>query len=273
MDIEVIPHSGALGAEVRGVDLARLSGGQFEVVHQALLVHGYIFFRAQDLSPGQLRTLARRWGDLHVHPYMPGLDEYPEVIEIVKKESDVHTFGGSWHTDQMFTDTPAMGTMLYAKEIPPAGGDTLFGNLYLAYETLSDGMKAVIGNLRTVNIYDKKRKRATEMQKKVVAEDAPAQTAVHPLVRPHGETGRPVLYLSYERITRYIEGMTEQESRPILDFLRQHATRPEFTSRLRWEVGTLAFWDNRCVQHMAVNDYHGHRRVMHRVTVRGERTH
>lgn len=273
MAVEIIPSSPALGAEIRGVDLARLSDDGFGVVHQALLDHGYVFFRQQDLTPARFKALGERWGELHTHPYIPGLRGFPEIIEIVKRESDVHTFGGAWHTDQMFTNTPAMGTMLYAKEVPPAGGDTLFGNLYLAYESLSTGMRQLITQLRTVNIYDKRRKRAAEMQKKVVDVNAPAEVAIHPLVRPHAETGKPVLYISYDRITRQIEGMTEAESRGLLDYLRDHATRAEFTSRLRWEPGTLAFWDNRCVQHLAINDYHGHRRVMLRLTVRGERTH
>ena len=190
----------------------------------------------------------------------------------MKNPEDTHTFGGQWHTDQMFTPTPAMGTMLYAKEVPEAGGDTLFGNLYLAYDALSDGMKAAIANLRTFNLYDKKRGRSSVMKGKLKEPEKPAEPAIHPLVRPHGETDKPVLYICYDRITRHIVDWTPEESRPLLNYLRAHATRPEFTCRLRWEPGTLAFWDNRCVQHMALNDYHGYRRVMHRITIRGERT-
>ena len=202
---------------------------------------------------------------------MPGLPDHPEIIEIEKLE-DTHTFGGQWHTDQMFTPTPAMGTMLYAKEVPEAGGDTLFGNLYLAYDALSDGMKAAIANLRNFNLYDKQKGRSSVMKGKLKEPEKPAEPAIHPLVRPHGETDKPVLYICYDRITRHIVDWTPEESRPLLDYLRAHATRPEFTCRLRWEPGTLAFWDNRCVQHMALNDYHGYRRVMHRITIRGERT-
>ena len=193
-------------------------------------------------------------------------------LEIVKNPEDTHTFGGQWHTDQMFTPTPAMGTMLYAKEVPEAGGDTLFGNLYLAYDALSDGMKAAIANLRTFNLYDKKKGRSSVMKGKLKEPEKTAEPAIHPLVRPHGETDKPVLYICYDRITRHIVDWTPEESRPLLNYLRAHATRPEFTCRLRWEPGTLAFWDNRCVQHMALNDYHGSRRVMHRITIRGERT-
>jgi taurine dioxygenase len=278
MSLESIPLSGAMGAEVRGADLREVDDDTFAEIHNTLLDHGMIFFRDQDITPTQQLPLAKRRGEPYFHPYMPGLRDHPEIIEIVKNPGDTNTFGGNWHTDQMFTPTPSMGTMLYAKEVPAAGGDTMFGNLYLAYDSLSDGMKAAIAELSTVNLYDKKKGRSVAMKGKLTepgkpAEPAePAEPAIHPLVRLHGETGKPVLYICYEWITRHIEGMTPEESRPLLDYLRTHATRPEFTCRLRWEVGTLAFWDNRCTQHMSLNDYHGHRRVMHRITIRGEHT-
>ena len=272
MTLEAIPLSGAMGAEIRGANLRDIDDETFADIHKILLDHGMIFFRDQDITPTQQLIFAKRWGEPHFHPYMPGLPDHPEIIEIVKNPEDTHTFGGQWHTDQMFTPTPAMGTMLYAKEVPEAGGDTLFGNLYLAYDALSDGMKAAIANLRTFNLYDKKRGRSSVMKGKLKEPEKPAEPAIHPLVRPHGETDKPALYICYDRITRHIVDWTPEESRPLLDYLRAHATRPEFTCRLRWEPGTLAFWDNRCVQHMALNDYHGSRRVMHRITIRGERT-
>ncbi len=268
---DVRPIAGALGAEVHGVDLAEdLDDKAFDAIHQALLDHGVIFFRDQDITPAQQLALAKRWGSVHLHPHIPSLPDYPGIMEIVKDVDDVHTLGGRWHTDQMFTPTPARATMLYAKEVPPAGGDTLFANLYSAYDTLSDGMKEMIGGLRTVNQYNKKKGRAAAMQ--VTDPDQEPETAEHPLVRPHGETGRDVLYISYDGITRRLAGMTDAESRPLLDYLLDHASRPEFTCRFRWAPGSLALWDNRCVLHMAVNDYHGHRRVMHRITIEGERT-
>ena len=272
MTLEAIPLSGAMGAEVRGADLRNVDDETFAQIHSILLGHGMVFFRNQDITPTQQLAFAKRWGEPHFHPYMPGLPDHPEIIEIVKNPADTNTFGGNWHTDQMFTPTPSMGTMLYAKEVPQAGGDTLFGNLYLAYDSLSQGMKAAIANLHTYNLYDKRKGRSSIMKEKLKEPEKPAAPAEHPLVRPHGETGKPVLYISYDRITRHIVNWTPEESRPLLDFLRAHATRPEFTCRLHWEPGTLAFWDNRCVQHMALNDYHGHRRVMHRITIRGEST-
>ncbi len=268
---DVQPISGALGAEVHGVDLAEdLDDDTFGAVHQTLLDHGVIFFRDQDITPAQQLALAKRWGSLHLHPHIPSLPDHPGIMEIVKDVDDVHTLGGKWHTDQMFTATPTRATMLYAKEVPPAGGDTLFANLYLAYDALSDGMKEMIGGLRTVNVYNKKKGRAAAMQ--VTNPDEEAPPAVHPLVRPHNETGRNALYLCYNDITRRFDGMTDEESRPLLDYLVDHATRPEFTCRFRWAPGSLALWDNRCVLHLAVNDYHGYRRVMHRITIQGEPT-
>ena len=268
MDIRRI--AGALGAEVTGIDVSRLSDGEFAAVHAALLKYGVLVLRVQSLTPAAQLAFARRWGEPHFHPYMPGLPDQPEVIEIVKARTDRHTFGGNWHTDQMFTDTPARVTMLYAKEVPSAGGDTLFASLYGAFDALSPGLQGALRGLRTVNIYDKQKKRANAM--KVTAPDEPAAEVEHPLVRVHSETGREALYISYDRITRRIAGMTDDESRPLLDYLCDVATRPELTCRVRWDVGTLVVWDNRSVQHMAINDYHGHRRVMHRITIRGEPT-
>jgi len=267
----VKPIVGALGAEISGIDLSEpLDDATFGQIHQVLLDHGVIFFRDQDITPEQQLGFAKHWGDIHLHPHIPGLPDTPEILEIVKDKDDVHTLGGYWHTDQMFTPTPVMATMLYAKQVPPQGGDTLFTNAYLAYETLSDGMKAMLAPLRTVNRYEMKKQRAAAMQVRAIDEE-PVQ-AEHPLIRTHSETGRKTLYISYAGITRRIAGMTDAESAPLLGYLRDHATRPEFTCRFRWAVGSLAIWDNRCVQHLAVNDFHGHRRVMHRITIKGERT-
>ena len=269
--IEVHPLTGAMGAEIHGVDLSRDMDSQtFGTVHQAVLDHGVIFFREQTMTPAQQMAYARRWGNVHLHPHMPCLADHPGIIEIVKKEDDTTVFGANWHTDQMFTPTPARYTILYAKQIPPVGGDTLFANLHQAYDALSDGMKAMIANLRTLSIYDKKKKRPAAMTP--TAPEVDPEPYEHPLVRQHPETGRKALYLCHIGITRQIVGMSEEESRPLLTYLLQHATRPEFTCRFRWEVGSLAMWDNRRALHYPVNDYYGYRRVMHRITIEGEHT-
>ncbi len=269
--LEINPIAGALGAEIHGLDLADpLDDVTFQQIHQALLDYSVVFFRDQKITPEQQLAFAKHWGDIHFHPHIPGLEGTPEVFEIVKKEDDIHTLGGEWHTDQMFTPTPVRATMLYAKQVPPQGGDTLFANAYLAYETLSDGMKNMLAGLRTVNTYNMKKKRAAAMKVNDINEEA--SEVEHPLIRTHSETGRKALYLSYKGITTRIAGMTDAESEPILGYLRQHMTRPEFTCRFQWQEGSLGVWDNRCVQHLAVNDYNGYRRVMHRITINGEAT-
>ncbi|MDA0662442.1 MAG: TauD/TfdA family dioxygenase [Proteobacteria bacterium] len=270
--LDIQPISGAMGAEVSGVDLAQpLDDQTFGEIYQALLDHCAIFFRDQDITPAQQVAFARRFGDIHLHPHIRGLPDQPEVFPIIKDVDDVSNLGDSWHTDQMFTDTPVRVTMLYAKEVPPFGGDTLFANAALAYDNLSDGMKAMLAGLSTRNQYNKKKPRAAAMKVEAVEEEAPQ--AVHPLIRVHRETGRNVIYISYDGITRNIVGMTEEESRPLLDYLRHHVARPEHTCRFRWQAGTLGLWDNRSVQHLAINDYHGYRRVMHRITAGPEASH
>jgi taurine dioxygenase len=270
MEIEAL--SGTIGAEIQGLDLSQLNDDAFARVHDALLEHGVLVFRDQVLRPGQMREFAARWGEIHHHPYLAGLPEHPEIIEIVKEAGERNRFGAHWHTDQIFTPTPAMATMLYAREVPPVGGDTLFASLYHAHDALSDGMREMLGGLRTYSIYNKDRPRSRRMADKVTERETPAEPALHPLIRVHPETGRRALYLSDTQTTRHIDGMTEAESRPLLDYLLTHATRPEFTCRVRWNVGTLAIWDNRRLLHMALDDYLDHRRVMHRITIKGEAT-
>ena len=269
--IEIKPLTAAMGAEILGIDLSRELGEHtFNALHQALLDHGAIFFHDQHITPAQQMAFAKRWGNVHHHPHMPCLEAHPGIIEIVKKEDDTTVFGANWHTDQMFTPTPARLTILYAKQVPPIGGDTLFANLYQAYDTLSPGMRAMIADLRTISIYDKKKTRPAAMTPTAI--DVDAQPAEHPLVRQHPETGRKALYLCHIGITRQIAGMSEEESRPLLTYLINHASRPEFTCRFRWQVGSMVVWDNRCTLHYPVNDYFGYRRVMHRITIEGERT-
>ncbi len=269
--LDIRPLTGGMGAEIHGVDLSReMDDATFSSINQVLLDHGVIFFRGQTISPAHQMAFAKHWGEIHLHPHMRCLPDHPGIIEVVKKETDTTVFGANWHTDQMFTPTPARVTMLYAKQVPPVGGDTLFANLHRAYDTLSDGMKAMIANLRTLSIYDKKKKRPAAMTPTAPEEDPLPYE--HPLVRHHPETGRKALYLCHIGITHQIVGMTPEESRPLLLYLMQHATQPEFTCRFRWDVGSMAVWDNRRALHYPVNDYYGHRRVMHRITVKGEST-
>lgn len=275
--ISVHRVAGALGAEISGVDLSQdLPDQVIEEIRCALLDHLVIFFRDQDLTPQRQLAFARRWGEIHLHPFMVGMPDCPEVLEIRKTPADKRNFGGSWHTDQMFSPRPAMGTMLYAKQVPRVGGDTMFSNQYLAYDTLSDGMKRMISGLRGVCVGDKKRggvsrldfNAATIAMKTVEPPREVQTTSAHPLVRTHPETGRKSLYVGNH--VHRIEGMTDEESAPIIQYLRDHSVRTEYTCRFRWGNGSVAFWDNRCTQHNAINDYPAETRVMHRVTIQGD---
>jgi taurine dioxygenase len=276
--LDVTPISGALGAEVAGVDLARdVSAAVLGEIRAALLEHQVIFFRDQDLTPERQLAFARRWGEIHLHPFMQGMESLPEVLRIVKTPADKTNFGGSWHTDQMFSPRPAMGTMLYAKQVPSAGGDTLFASQYLAYEALSPGMQRMLAEVRVVARGDhfkghdgKSRKDyfADKLAMQVKDPGAVQTVSAHPLIRTHPETGRKALYIGGH--VHELEDMREEESAPLIDYLMKHATRPEFTCRFRWENGSLAFWDNRCVQHFAVNDYPAETRIMHRITICGD---
>ena len=277
--IEVEPVSGSVGAVLHGVDLGNLDDQTFDEVHQAWMEHCVVFFRDQAITPEQQIAFARRIGDIHFHPYMRGLDEHPEILEIVKEPNDGYTFGSVWHTDQMFNPQPAMATMLYAKEVPARGGDTMFSNQYLAYETLSAPMRDAISAIRTFNVGDgfrrdsEKSSRAERyasnpiMQAKIRDPGNVPTEAAHPLIRTHPETARKVLYIGNH--TQTLDGFDEKEANVLIDFLRNHSAQPEFTCRFRWEVGSLALWDNRCVQHQALADYNDRRR-MHRITIAGD---
>lgn len=271
--ITVHPIAGTMGAEIRGVDLANLSDEVFAELKAAWLEHQVVVLRDQDITPEQQLAFAHRFGDIHLHPFMNGMDDHPEILEIVKEATDTYTFGAAWHTDQMFNPKPAMATMLYAKETPSAGGDTMFANMYAAYDALSDGMKAMLKGVKTWCVGGKQANRASRyatnaaMASKVKDPGDLQTESAHPLFRTHPETGRTALYVGSH--VQSLDGFTEAESRPLIDYLRAHSIRPEFTCRVHWEPGTLTLWDNRCVQHYAVPDYNERRR-MHRITIAGD---
>ena len=277
--LDVRPVAGSIGAEIHGVNLAELDDRTFAEIHAAWLEHQVVFFRDQDISPEQQIALAHRFGDIHLHPFMRGMDDHPEILEIVKAPSDPRTFGSVWHTDQMFNPKPAKATMLYAKETPAAGGDTMFANMYAAYEHLSPGMQALVAGLKTFNVGDRFKHnggksraerygQGSNMGAKVRDPGNVVTESTHPLVRTHPETGKKALYIGSH--TQGLHGFDEAEAEPLVEFLREHATRPEFTCRFRWQVGSMAIWDNRCVQHCALSDYPNERRRMHRITIAGD---
>ena len=268
--------SGSLGAEVSGVDLSgELDDRTIDAIRAGLLEHLVLVFRGQSLEPGVLATFARRFGPLNRHPYVRPLDGHPDVFRIVKEPEDVHHFGNGWHSDLSYAERPALATMLYATELPPYGGDTLFADMRAAYRALSDGMRctldglvAVFSNERTYGPDAARFKQGVKRME--VAQQATIATVEHPVVRTHPETGVKALYLNPLHTVRF-KDMIAEESQPLIDWLCRHATRPEFLCRVQWQPGSLAFWDNRATMHYAVDDFAGHRRVMTRVTLEGDR--
>ena len=263
--MEVRRIAGALGAEILGVDLSK--DFPEKEIRAAFLEHQVIFFRNQQLDPAQFMAFARTMGTPVEYPFVKGIEGFPQVIEVKKLEHEKHNFGGIWHSDTAYLQQPPMGSMLLAREIPPYGGDTEFASQYLAYEALSDGMKRLLGGLIGVNASSKAD--VTRTREDRVKEYSEHYEAEHPVVRTHPQTGRKALYVNRGHTVRF-RGMTEAESAPLLEFLFRHQVKPEFTCRFQWRVGSLAFWDNRCTQHNPINDYHGHRRVMHRITLAGD---
>jgi taurine dioxygenase len=272
--LEIHPIAGALGAEIGGIDLTQeLDGETVSAIRRAWLEHLVIFFRGQRLTSEQFLGLARRFGEVVEYPFIKGIDGFPEITPVVKLEDEKVNFGGLWHTDTAYLECPPMGTMLIAREVPTFGGDTLFANMYLAYETLSAGMRRLLDGLVAVNSSakaDVTKTREDRIRDGAKADAKPEYVAEHQVVRTHPETGRKALYVNGGHTVRF-KDMTEAESTPLLAYLFAHQHRPEFTCRFRWEIGSIAFWDNRCTQHNPINDYHGHRRVMHRVTLAGDK--
>jgi taurine dioxygenase len=269
--IEVQPVAGALGAEVRGVNVAAaLDDGVIAEIRQALLDHLVIFFRDQKLGPQEQLAFARRFGDPVEYPQLKGLPECPLITPVLKLPGEQINFGGVWHSDTTYLARPPMASMLYAVEIPPYGGDTIFANQYLAYETLSDGLRRTLDGLVGVNTSTKADASKTrEDRLKEAGVEMKVLTSEHPVARTHPETGRKALFVNQGH-TACFRGWTEEESRPLLEYLFHHQVRPELTCRFQWQPGSVAFWDNRCAQHNAVNDYAGFKRLMHRVTLAGD---
>jgi taurine dioxygenase len=266
--------AGALGAELTDVDLRQpLSPAQASEIRAALLDHQVIFLRRQDLTPQQFLNFANAMGEPIDYPFIKGLPDHPQIIEVKKLEHETSTVGGIWHSDTTYLQLPPMGSMLLSREVPPYGGDTQFANQYLAYETLSPTMKEMLAPLVGVSSSakaDVSKTREDRIRSDGTGAAAQHLLAEHPVVRTHPETGRKALYVNVAH-TAGIRGMTDDESAPLLEFLFRHQVRSEFTCRFVWEPDCVAFWDNRCTLHNPVNDYHGFRRVMQRITLKGDR--
>ncbi|HEX4880799.1 MAG TPA: TauD/TfdA family dioxygenase, partial [Porticoccaceae bacterium] len=232
-----------------------------------------LFFRDQKLTPDQQLAFTARFGELEKYPFLPGIEGYPLIAPVLKLAHETVNFGGLWHSDTTYLETPAAGATLYAIEIPPLGGDTLFANMVLAHETLPEDIKARIQGLKVVNSSAKADVTKTrEDRLKEVGDSAPRQefVSIHPVVRTHPETGEKILYVNEGHAIRF-DGWTEADSLPLLEALYKHQRKPEFQCRFRWSPGALAMWDNRSCQHYPVNDYHGYRRLLHRISLKGDR--
>lgn len=266
--------AGALGAELSDIDLSTpLDPECVEEVKNALHEFGVIVLRNQSITPQQYLNFAQCFGEILPYPMVQGLPDFPDIVPVLKKEDEKVNFGGLWHSDTAYLEKPPMGSMLLALELPSKGGDTIWSNMMMAYETLSDGMKEMLDGLIAINSAKKGSAAATreDRRKDAARDDSGLQTtAEHPVVRTHPATGKKSLYVNFGHTTHF-KGMTEAESAPILNYLFNHQTRPEFTCQLHWEVGTIAFWDNRITQHNPINDYHGYRRLLHRITLAGEK--
>lgn len=270
--LEIRRVAGALGAEIGGVDLSKpLADGAVAAIRKALVEHQVIFFRDQDLSPEQQLAFGRRFGPLNIHPYVSGMADHPEVMEIIKEPSDKTNFGGGWHSDMSFLEHPSIGSILYAVQTPEWGGDTLFASQVAAFERLSPALQKTLEGLNAVHSagreYGPTGHSAQKRGSMQVAEaEGLVGEYVHPVVKVHPETGRKALYVN-PAFTMRFEGWTKRESKGLLEFLFDHSRYEAFTCRFSWAPGSVAFWDNRSVWHFALNDYPGQRRHMRRVTV------
>ena len=277
--IIVEPITGTIGAEIGGVDLTNLDQETVTEIRNAFLENVVIFFRDQPLTIPELKNFTAQFGEFGIEPYVKTMPEHPEVIAVVKEADEVNTinFGGHWHSDWSFQEAPPLATILHGQDIPPYGGDTVFANMYMAYETLSEGMKAIVDPLVGVHsarrpygtgkslLGSKKRKSMT-----IIHSEEAHEEIEHPVVRIHPETGRKALFINPVYTVR-LHGMSEKDSQEILEKLFRHSVNEIFTCRFRWRKNSLAMWDNRAAMHLALNDYDGHRRALHRMTLAGDR--
>ena len=267
-----VEATGAVGALVTQVDLAQLNEDALAELKTAYAQHSVLFFRDQQLTPEQHVAFAERWGEINVNRFFTPVADHPRIAEVLKEEGQQLNIGGGWHTDHSYDQIPAMGSMLYAREVPPVGGDTLFASTCAAYDTLSDGLKETLSGLKAAHssrhVFGAGAQSAGEMADRFGNAEAAVQDVVHPVVITHPLSGRKSLYVN-PGFTLHFDGWTAEESQSLLEFLYRHIGRPEHSYRFQWQAGSLAFWDNRATWHWAVNDYHGHRRLMHRITLEG----
>ena len=271
MAIEIRPITPAVGADIYGADIN--NENDFYDIKQAFVNYSVIAIRGIKLSPEEHLSFARKWGEINVNRFFKPVEGYPEIATVLKEPDQTSAIGETWHTDHSYDEAPAMCSILYAIETPPVGGDTAFASQHAAYSALSNGMKKTLEGLNAwhssrhafgADLSDEEARKDGRLGN----EEAAKQDALHPVVLTHPLSGKKCLYVNGDFTTRF-EGWTKEESQPLLNQLYAHCSRADFTCRVRWEPGTLAIWDNRALQHMAINDYAGHRRLMHRITIEG----
>ncbi len=272
-NILINPTSGSMGVEIHNVDLSNeLSDSLFSEIREIFIEHGLIFFRDQELTPDDHLRFAKRWGEININRFFAKVEGYDQIAEVKKDPDQKINIGGAWHTDHSYDQIPAMGSILLAKETPKIGGDTLFANMYRAYETLSNGMKKTLETMKACHssrhVFGAHTGYAEASNQRISNPELATQDAIHPVIITHPESKRKALYVNPE-FTVNFEGWTVEESKPLLDYLAEHTTQQENTTRFQWKPGSIAFWDNRCTWHFALNDYPGETRLMHRITVEG----
>ena len=270
--LRVSRTSTAVGAEIRDVDLRRLTDEQFEQIREIFLDAGVIFFRDQTLTPEDHIAFARRWGPINVNRFFNPVDGYPEIAEVLKEPEQKINIGGDWHTDHSYDTDPAMGSILYAIDVPETGGDTLFASMGAAFDALSPDFQKMLEGLTALHssrhVFGAQGLAAQANGERISNPELAIQDVEHPVVIRHPESGRRCLYVN-PGFTRHIIGWSPDESEALLQFLYRHASHPQFATRFSWQPGSVAMWDNRATWHNAVNDYQGQRRYMHRITVAG----
>jgi taurine dioxygenase len=272
--LEVRPLSRAVGAEILGINLLEpVTDAQIAEIRKIWLQNSVVFFREQPLEPGAFQAFAQRFGEIIEYPFVKGLPDFPLIVPVLKLPHEKHNFGGVWHTDTTYLQEPPMATMLIARELPPVGGDTLFASNYAAFEGLSPALQDTLRTLKGVNSSAKAA--VTHSREDRVADSATDKgrselNSEHPVVRTHPETGREALYVNPGHTLRFA-GWTEEESAPLLNYLFEQQVKPEYTCRFVWRPGSIAFWDNRCALHNPINDYHGYKRLLHRITLKGDK--
>jgi taurine dioxygenase len=274
VDIQILE---GVGAEIRGIDIGNLSEAEFADIRSTFNEQGLLFFREQDIEEEQHIAFAERWGDININRFFEAHERFPQIAMVRKEPEQETNIGGGWHTDHSYDEIPALGSILVARELPASGGDTWFASMYKAYESLSSGLQATLENLNAVhsarhifgsdNAYDQLEDIKDCIGNAVAADQLP--DPIHPTVITHPLSGKKALYVN-PGFTRSFEGWTREESLPLLKYLYECAQQETSVTRFHWQPGSIAFWDNRATWHYALNDYHGQRRVMHRITLEGE---